>query len=198
VKNAKIRLASAGDSEAILEIYSPYIINTSVTFEIEVPPLAEFRERIRNISEVYPWIICEIDGGIAGYAYAAGHHERAAYQWAVNLSVYIGEDYKRKGLGSVLYATLFDILEHLGYFTGLACVTRPNPQSEKFHESFGFRTVGIYHHVGFKLGRWHDVVWYEAPIKEPVPEPLQPLAIKNAPAGAINAILLRKAGLLTI
>lgn len=198
VPNKRLKLATPADSGPMLEIYTPYVLKTPVTFEIDVPTPAQFSERILKISATYPWVACEIDGRMAGYAYAAQHHERAAYQWSVNLSVYIEDRYQRKGLGRVLYSTLFDILGHLGYYTGLACITSPNPQSEKFHEAFGFKPVGIYHNVGFKLGEWHDVIWYELPLREPSKNPSRPLDIRSAGTEAINAILQRNAGLITI
>lgn len=192
-----IRLVSDEDSVFILDIYAPYITDTSITFECEVPPAQEFAKRVRSISEIYPWVVCQIDGCLAGYAYASQHHERVAYQWSVNLSVYIKKEYQRKGLARVLYTTLFELLGLLGYFRGLACITHPNSKSEGFHSNFGFKQVGIYHNVGYKLGQWHDVVWYEMAIKEPSQEPPDPLPITSADKGAVNAILQRNTALIS-
>ncbi|HBV96019.1 MAG: hypothetical protein JL50_05235 [Peptococcaceae bacterium BICA1-7] len=192
-----IRLVSEDDSASILDIYAPYITDTSITFECEVPTVQEFANRVRNISEIYPWIVCQADGCLAGYAYASRHHERSAYQWSVNLSVYIKNEYQRKGLARVLYTTLFELLGHLGYFSGLACITYPNPKSEGFHSNFGFKQVGVYHKIGYKLGQWQDVIWYQMPIREPSQDPPDPLPIKDADSAAVNAILQKNTALIS-
>lgn len=197
IKTKSIRLVSDVDSASILDIYAPYISDTSITFECEVPTVQEFAKRVRSISEIYPWIVCRIDDCLAGYAYASQHHERVAYQWSVNLSVYIKDEYQRKGLARVLYTTLFELLGHLGYFRGLAGITYPNPKSERFHSNFGFRQVGVYHNVGYKLGQWHDVVWYEMAIKEPAQDPPDPLPIKSAENGVVSAILQKNTALIS-
>jgi len=196
-KTKSIRLVSEEDSVPMLEIYAPYITDTSITFECEVPPVQEFAKRVRSISEIYPWIVCQIDGCLAGYAYASQHHERVAYQWSANLSVYIKNEYQRKGLARVLYTTLFELLGHLGYFSGLAGITHPNSKSEGFHSNFGFKQVGIFHNVGYKLGQWRDVAWYEMAIKEPSQEPPDPLPIKSADTAALEAILQRNTSLIS-
>lgn len=197
-KTAVIRLVSEDDCASMLDIYAPYITGTFITFECQVPTVQEFAKRVRSISEIYPWIVCQIDGCLAGYAYASRHHERVAYQWSVNLSVYIKNEYQRKGLARALYTTLFDLLRHLGYFRGLACITHPNSKSEGFHRDFGFKQVGLYHNVGYKLGRWHDVAWFEMAIKEPSQDPPDPLPVKSAGKAAVNAILQKNTALIIL
>ncbi len=173
----RIRFADTSDAAAILGIYEEYIRNTRVTFEIEVPTLAEFSERMERITGQFPWLVCEIDGEIAGYAYGSKHGERAAYRWSADLSVYINEKYHRRGIATALYKALTEILRRQGYFTVYAGVSTPNPKSEAFHEAFGFRNLGEFKNVGYKLGAWCGVAWYELPLAEYVKEPQEPKAI---------------------
>ena len=155
----RIRFADTSDAAAILGIYEEYIRNTRVTFEIEVPTLAEFSERMERITGQFPWLVCEIDGEIAGYAYGSKHGERAAYRWSADLSVYINEKYHRRGIATALYKALTEILRRQGYFTVYAGVSTPNLKSEAFHEAFGFRNLGEFKNVGYKLGAWCGVAW---------------------------------------
>ena len=172
-----IRFATIEDAEAILAIYAEYIINTGVTFEIEVPTIEEFRERMRRITEQFPWLVCEIDGEIAGYAYGSKHGERAAYRWSADLSVYIDEKFHRRGIASALYRAVMELLRLQGYYTVYAGVSTPNEKSEAFHGAFGFRNLGEFKNVGYKLGMWRGVAWYEMPLSEYVAEPAETTAI---------------------
>lgn len=172
-----IRFARAEDAEAILGIYEEYIKNTAVTFEIEVPTIAAFKERMERITAQFPWLVCEVNGVIAGYAYASKHGERAAYRWSADLSVYINEAYHRKYIASELYGAVIDLLRKQGYFTVYAGVSTPNPKSEAFHEAYGFRCLGEFKNVGYKLGEWRGVAWYELPVAEYVEEPEEPKKI---------------------
>ena len=169
-----IRSATENDAEDILRIYSYYVMNTVITFEYTVPSLDDFRERIRNIISVYPFLVCLVNGRIAGYAYASPHMERAAYHWNAVLSVYHENKYTGQGIGSILYETLMDILKKQHVQNVYGIVTYPNIPSEKLHLKTGFTPVGIFHHTGFKYNRWHDVIWYEKFIgdNEKEPEPL--------------------------
>ena len=128
----RIRFADKADAAAILHIYEEYIRNTTVTFETEVPTIAAFEERMERITAQYPWLVCEIDGEIAGYAYASKHGERAAYRWSADLSVYINEKFQRRGIATAFYEALAEILRRQGYFTVYAGVSTPNPKSEAF------------------------------------------------------------------
>src|SRR4051812_26071636 len=110
----RVRIATSDDAQAVLEIYRPYILTTAFTFEIEVPSIDEFAKRIDTYLQKYPWLICEIDNKIAGYAYASTHREREAYQWTCESSVYVHDNFKGRGIGKELYATLFAILQMQG------------------------------------------------------------------------------------
>lgn len=174
-----IRPATVKDAAAILGIYEEYIKNTAVTFEIEVPSLVAFEERMERIMSGFPWLVCEMDGEIAGYAYASKHGERASYRWSADLSVYIHEKFHRNHIASELYDEVIALLQKQGYYTVYAGVSTPNPKSEAFHEAYGFRCLGEFKNVGYKLGEWRGVAWYELPIAEYVNEPAEPKSIKD-------------------
>lgn len=166
-----IRPARKTDVTDILKIYTPYITDTVITFETEVPTIEEFTERIENIKNAYPYLVCEVDGIVVGYAYASKHHERSAYKYSVDVSVYIAPNYQSRGMGKALYANLFKMLEDYNYYTAYARITLPNDKSISLHKSFGFIEVGICHNTGYKNGKWLDVIWLEKPLKEYVISP---------------------------
>jgi L-amino acid N-acyltransferase YncA len=179
-----IRLATAQDAAGLAEIYRPIVVSTPISFEIEPPDEHEFRRRIENTLPAYPWLVCEQDGRIAGYAYAGRHSARAAYQWSVDASVYVHSDFRRRGIGQGLYVSLFRILTAQGFFSAYAGVTLPNPGSVGLHESAGFTAVGVYRNVGYKQGVWHDVGWWEMSLKPYVAEPPPPLSVPQVQAEA--------------
>lgn len=174
--NIKIRPATKEDGAALLKIYERYIRDTAITFEYEVPTVAAFSERIENVLQQFPWLVCEIDGEVAGYAYAAKHRERAAYQWSADLSVYIDEKYHRQHIATELYTSLIALLKLQGYYSVFAGVTSPNPPSDAFHKAFGFEKVGVFQNVGYKLGAWRDVTWYKLSLADYPEEPKAPIA----------------------
>ncbi len=161
-----IRLAKAADAEGMLAIYAPIVRETTISFELEAPTVAEMMARIESTSARFPWLVCEADEAIAGYAYASRHRERAAYQWSVDVSVYVAAEWRGKRVGHGLYEALLAVLEDLGYYTAMAGIALPNPASVRLHELMGFRPIGIYHNVGYKLGAWRDVGWWERPLRE--------------------------------
>jgi L-amino acid N-acyltransferase YncA len=174
-----IRLATPADAEQILAIYAPYIRNTSYTFETEVPSIEMFGERIRTYSQNWPWLVCEINGVIAGYAYGAKYRERIAYQWCVESSVYIKDDFQRSGIASALYTALFEILKSQGFCNVYAVINLPNEKSVAFHEKMGFDYFATYKKVGYKLGKWKDVGWWQLIINEYRHEPMAPLMFNS-------------------
>jgi len=157
----EISMAEPADASQILDIYRPFIENTAVTFETEIPSLEEFSERIGNVEGEAPWLVCKTDEDVVGYAYAGMYRVRAAYRWSREVSAYVKEGYRGMGIASGLYTSLIEFLRLQGYCNLLACITIPNPGSIRFHESMGFRHVGTYRNVGFKLDRFHDVGWWE-------------------------------------
>ncbi|MBQ7933953.1 MAG: N-acetyltransferase [Lachnospiraceae bacterium] len=177
--NRLIREASLADAETILDIYKKYVEETSISFETQVPSVAEFRNRMNNIMNQFPYLVCEMDGKVVGYAYASKHRERAAYQWSADLSIYIEETYHRQHIATMLYDKLIDLLKIQGYYTAFAGVTSPNPNSEAFHEAYGFETVGVFHNVGYKLGQWRDVKWYSLQLTDYRELPTAPRSISD-------------------
>ncbi len=161
-----IRSAAGGDAEQLLNIYAPYVTDTGVSFETEVPTVAEFTARMRESLERYAWLVCEVRGEIAGYAYGSMYRARPAYRFSVNISVYIREGFHRQGIGKALYEALFERLRERGFYTLIAGVALPNPASVGLHRALGFREVGVYHNIGYKAGRWHDVLHMELPLRE--------------------------------
>lgn len=172
-----IRFARPADAAAIAEIYAPYVA-TPISFELVPPSAEEIGRRIAKVMPALPWLVYERAGRVDGYAYAGPHAERAAYRWGVDAAIYVRQGAARGGLGRALYAELFDLVARQGYVQAFAGITLPNAASVGLHESFGFRPVGIYRNVGFKLGRWHDVGWWQKPLAEPLPvEPSEPVPL---------------------
>ena len=161
-----IRDVELSDAKTILEIYTPYILNTVITFEYEVPAESEFEERMRGILGEYPYLVCELNGKVIGYAYAHRYRERAAFAWGAELSVYLDQEYVGCGAGTVLYEKLISALKKQNIKTVYGIVAHPNEASEKMHEKLGFRLVGISEKCGYKLGHWVDLAYYELEIGE--------------------------------
>jgi L-amino acid N-acyltransferase YncA len=142
------------------------------------------RGRIVGTLRSVPWLVCERDGAVMGYAYASKHRERAGYRWSVDVSAYVSEGSRRSGVGRALYTSLFAILRLQGFFTAVAGVTLPNPGSIGLHEAIGFERIGVYRGIGFKCGEWHDVAWYQLALLEqsgPPDEPLEFLVARELP-----------------
>jgi L-amino acid N-acyltransferase YncA len=170
-----IRIATGDDASSILKIYAPYIENTSYTFETEVPAIDAFKDRINSYLENWPWLVCDIDGVIAGYAYGAKHRERTAYQWSIESSVYVHDDYQRIGVAKALYTALIDVLKLQGFRNLYAVVNLPNDKSVALHEKLGFEYFATYKNVGYKLGKWKNVGWWQLQLNEYSREPELPI-----------------------
>lgn len=184
----EIRFATERDSAALLQIYGQYI-GTPITFEYELPTEASFARRIRDIAAVYPYLVCEEDGRIVGYAYAHRQAERSAYQWNAELSVYLDGAYTGRGLGKRLYGILMGLLRLQGVRTVYALVTVPNEKSEGLHRRLGFRHMGTQRSTGYKDGAWRDVAWFEKAIAPYGEDPAPLLPIGQVPAEQTAAIL---------
>ncbi len=169
----RIRMAEEKDAAALLEIYRPYIA-TTVTFEYEVPTVEEFARRVRHTLEHYPYLLCEEDGRVLGYAYAHRARERAAYQWDAELSVYISGDAHGRGVGRALYSALMELVEAQGVRNLYGVITGENERSIRFHKMLGFEVAGVHHRTGYKNGKWLDVVDMEKHIDgEDPPAPVR-------------------------
>ena len=161
-----IRLAKKSDAAALLAIYAPYVENTAITFEYEVPTIEDFANRIEKTLGKHPYLVAEEDGVVLGYAYASTYYARAAYDWAVELSVYVSQDTRGKGVGSKLYDELEGLLDQMGYMHFLACISLPNEDSLAFHAKRGYQQVAHFPKIGYKFERWHDIVWLQKSLEK--------------------------------
>jgi phosphinothricin acetyltransferase len=177
--SAVIRLAAERDAEQIAAVYAPYVTDTVISFELKPPSADEMRRRIEVTLQRYPWLVCERQGLVLGYAYADAHGSRAAYRWSANVSVYVREGAHRRGVGRALYTALFAALKLQGFYNAYAGATLPNPASVGLHEAMGFRPVGVYRGVGYKMGAWHDVVWWHLLLRERVANPDPPAELPS-------------------
>ncbi|MCC6458749.1 MAG: N-acetyltransferase [Caldilineaceae bacterium] len=189
-----IRTVTVEDAPSIQAIYAPYVANTVISFEAAPPSVEEMAQRIQKTVNKFPWLVCVTDAqkgsgspengepgthpALVGYAYASTHRERAAYQWSVDVSVYVHPDFQRRSIGRGLYTALFALLRLQGYVNAYAGIALPNPASVGMHTALGFQAVGVYRQVGYKLGAWHDVGWWglcltTAPCE---PLPLRPIS----------------------
>ncbi|HEX5654071.1 MAG TPA: GNAT family N-acetyltransferase [Chitinophagaceae bacterium] len=184
-----IRLAKPSDAAPMLAIYSPYIQHTSITFETETPAVTDFAERIETYLRNWPWLAFEKDGILAGYAYASRYRERVAYQWSVECSVYIHDDYLRQGIAAKLYSALFAILARQGFMNVYAVINLPNDRSVAFHENMGFRWFATYEKVGYKLGQWKNVGWWGLQLNEYIDNPPTPIPLSALDKSIVQPLL---------
>ena len=161
-----IRLATPADAAACVAIYSPHVRGSAVSFEVDAPSDEEFAARIRGALERYPWLVCAEGGVVLGYAYAGPHQQRAAFQWSVDVSVYVHGGHERRGVGRALYTSLFACLRLLGYYNAYAAIALPHAASAGLHEAMGFRRIGTFADVGHKLGEWRSVGWWGLALRE--------------------------------
>lgn len=172
-----IRFADPTDAADLVAIYGFYVTESVISFEYDVPTVAEFASRIRTIQQQFPYLIAELDGRLVGYAYASQHNDRTAYQWSANTSVYIHPDSHRRGTARQLYTRLFELLCQQGYYNVFAGITLPNPKSEAFHQAMGFERIGTYQNSGYKLGAWHSVAWFQRLLQPYPANPVPPVPI---------------------
>lgn len=176
-----VRAAAPQDAEQLLEIYTPFVISedsslSNVSFELAAPDVEEFRQRIQDISKQFPYLVGEVNGQILGYVYCHPYRERLAYQWAVEVTIYLAPAGQGKGLGRLLYETMEKLLCLQGVTMAYSCITVGNDHSIKMHEALGYRLIGTFTNSGYKNGQWLDTVWLE---KQLQPCPKQPDNIKS-------------------
>jgi L-amino acid N-acyltransferase YncA len=186
---AAIRLACVDDAPQVQAIYSPVVRDTAISFEVDPPDVGEMGRRIRGTLTRLPWLACERDGEVLGFAYAARHRERAAYRWSVDVSVYVDQHARRVGVGRGLYVSLLALLASQRFAVAHAGITLPNPASVGLHEALGFVPVGVYRAVGFKLGAWWDVGWWQRRLGELAVPPAPPVDLPDLPAEAVREAL---------
>jgi len=191
-----IRIATKDDSAGMMEIYALFILNSGITQETEVPSVKDFQQRVILNLEERPWLVCEINKEIAGYAYAGKHRDRKGYQWCTEPSVYISEKYFGLGIANALYTALFDILKIQGFVNAYAVITLPNDRSIAFHKKFGFDYLTTYKKIGYKLGQWHDVGWMQYEINTHKEDPDDPIKFPQIDKDIIDSILKKSSALL--
>lgn len=180
-----IRMAEAADAEKLLKIYAPFVTSTAISFEYEVPTEEEFRERIITKLEKFPYLVAELDGEPVGYAYASTFIPRPAYDWSVEVTIYIKESCTGQGIGRKLYDTLESCLIEQNIYNVNACIAFTDHQdpyvtnrSMEFHEHMGYRLVGKFTNSGYKFGRWYDMIWMEK-ILNPHPASPEPVIYRK-------------------
>lgn len=193
VVSGRIRFAEASDAAALAAIYAPSVEGSAISFEVAAPTAAEMAGRIASTMTTHPWLVmCGEDQAPLGYVYACPHRARAAYQWSVDVAVYIAAGAQRQGIAQRLYRALFKLLAAQGFVQAYAGIALPNAASVALHERLGFTPVGIYRDVGFKLGQWRSVGWWQLRL-QPLPQsPGPPLALPQwlaANPGIAEAIL---------
>jgi L-amino acid N-acyltransferase YncA len=184
-----IRLATSADAAGVLAIYAPIVRDTVISFELDPPDAAEIARRIEGTLARHPWIVYQDREGIAGYAYAAEHRERLAYQWSVDVSCYVHERARRRGIGKALYEALKRVLREQGFRNAFAGIALPNAASVALHESVGFVAVGKYRSVGFKLGAWRDSLWLQCALDELPANPTKPVRLRELADEALERAL---------
>ena len=164
----RIRSATTQDAARLLAIYTYYVEKTAISFECDVPSLAEFTGRIAKTLLKYPYLVMEEDGVVQGYTYAGPFKERAAYNRSCELSIYLDCDVKGRGYGRKLYEAMEAALKDKGFLNMYACIADPitedeylTKNSEQFHQHLGFVKVGEFHRCACKFGRWYNMIWME-------------------------------------
>ncbi len=177
MENIKIRKAKISDGAALLAIYAPYVRETAISFEYEVPTLAEFTRRMESVTKRYPYLVAELAERPVGYAYAGQFNERQAYAWDVEVTIYVERGLRKSGIGRLLYENLESALAAQGFLNVNACIAFPpcgeddeflTKNSVGFHEHMGYRMVGKFTQCGYKFNRWYDMVWMEKHIGDHV------------------------------
>jgi L-amino acid N-acyltransferase YncA len=172
-----IRPANGDDARAVATIYRPYVTESAISFEDQPPTDEAMADRMA--STIGPWLVLERDGHVVGYACGSKHRDRAAYAWSVDVSVYVDLAHHRAGIGRALYSSLLALLRLQGFYAAHAGITLPNVASVGLHESLGFRLVGVYAKVGYKRSAWHDVGWWQLPLRERKGEPAPPRSLEE-------------------
>ncbi len=174
-----IRQITESDTNEVLEVFKPYVINTAITLEYDVPTTEEFLHRIKTNTVDYPWLICLYNNKIVGYAYASKRGNREGLKWSTESTIYFAGNFHGKGLGRVLYDALFNVLQLQGYFNVYAGVILPNEKSEALHKALGFSEVGGFSKVGYKLGKWRDCKWFQLHLSKHIVNPAKPKTLQE-------------------
>lgn len=184
--NMHCRPAVPADASRLVEIYAPYVANTAISFAVQPPVEEEF---LAKLASPYPFLVCQEQGRVVGYAYAGPYRSREAYRWDVELSIYVEAAAVGRGVGKRLLGGLLALLKAQGYQNVYSCITLPNPGSIGLHRSFGFQQIALFENAGYKLGAWRSVVWLHLPIGDcPVP-PREPMPFQSLTKETVSACL---------
>jgi phosphinothricin acetyltransferase len=173
----QIRLATRDDAHHIQAIYAPIVQSTHISFEQVVPDVAEIERRIDATLAQYPYLVCDINGQVAGYCYASSFRSRAAYQWTTETTVYMHPAYHSRGIAKMLYTTLLNVLRGQGYMNAVSVIALPNEASVQFHEALGFKKIGVFENMGYKAGNWRDTGWWQCELRPMPSNPSPPTPI---------------------
>jgi phosphinothricin acetyltransferase len=187
-----LRLASLRDDSALAAIYAPVVASTAISFELVAPGAADMRARLAAQPATKPWIVAELDGAVGGYAYASDFRGRPAYRFGVEVTVYVAEAARRRGVGLALYRSLLGLLAAQGYRRAFAGIALPNDASIALHRAVGFTEAGVVHAAGFKFDRWHDVAFFECALGALDVPPRDPRALDELEPGEVRAALALK------
>lgn len=187
-----IRFAARHDIAPILEISNWAAAHTPANFAIEPETLESWTQSWEQTCTMFPWLVAEDGSQIIGFAKASPHRSRCAYAWSAEVTVYVHPEHHGRGVGTALYAQLIPILKAQGYITLIAGITLPNPASQRLHESFGFKRIGVFERVGWKFDRWHDVGYWEALLQEGAAQP-QPLHTVEQASARFSGVVMPKA-----
>jgi L-amino acid N-acyltransferase YncA len=180
-----VRAATPADAAAVAAIYAPVVTGTAISFEEEPPGPDEISRRMAARPRL-PWLVADDGGRVAGYAYASAHRARPAYRWSADCSVYLDPGYRGRGVGRQLYERLIPAVRELGYRSLFAGIALPNPASVGLHEALGFEPVGTFRRVGYKLGAWRDVGWWQL-FMDDHDDPAEPAGPRSWAPGEMTA-----------
>ena len=189
MSSVEYRIAGVDDAAAIADIYAPYVRDTIISFETEAPDAHEIVQRMARLGRNYPWLAASSGGRLVGYAYACENRSRLAYRWSVDAAIYLDAAAQGRGIGRALYQRMFDLLRAQGYVNAFAGISLPNSASVGLHEAMGFTLIGIHRQVGYKLGAWRDVGWWQLALRDAPENPPEPVAMTGLDAAVVAAIL---------
>lgn len=166
------------DGATCAAIYAPFVDAAATSFEAVAPDVGQFEQRIAEATRTHPWLVLEDAGRVTAFAYASPHRSRAAYRWATEVGIYVDAAHQRTGAGRRLYAALFELLRRQNLRIAVAGITLPNDASIGLHRALRFEPIGVQRAIGWKLGAWHDVSWWQLALAPgddgPPAEPLGP------------------------
>ncbi len=158
----EIRAATAADASAVADIYNPYVLESTITFEETPVSSTDMATRVADaVGTGLPFLIAHAEGTPLGFAYASKWKGRCAYRHSAETTVYVGRDHWRRGVGMALYTSVLDILQRSRFHAVIGGIALPNESSIRLHERLGFTQVAQFREVGYKFGKWVDVGYWQ-------------------------------------